>query len=161
MNKMNLSQDIVTRFWSKVNIVHGKCWEWTAGLTDKGYGQFFYNGIHINSHRFSWEYHYGIIPFGKIVCHHCDNPKCCNPSHLFLGTNKDNAQDMVNKGRLKSGWATGSQHCNTHLTEEDVIIIKTRLKNGDYQKDIAKDFGVAQTAISRIKLGKTWSHVQT
>ena len=162
MNKQNLPQDIINRFWSKVIKLNtgNCCWEWTAGLTSNGYGQFFYNNIHINAHRFAWEYFYGTIPNDKIICHHCDNRKCCNPSHLFLGTNKDNTQDMINKNKLKGGWAPGSEHANTNLTEEDVIQIKQMLQNGIYQKDIADHFGITQTSVSRIKLGKTWSHVK-
>jgi len=159
MNKLNLSQDIITRFWSKVNIIPGECWEWIAGLTENGYGQFFYDGKHILSHRFAWQYYYGIIPSDKLVAHHCDNTKCCNPMHLTLSTPKDNSQDMVNKGRVRGGWQPGENHVNTILTNENVKLIKTLINNGYSQNDIAEHFKLSQTSISRIKRGITWKHI--
>lgn len=83
------------RFWDKVDIKEpDDCWEWQAGFNGR-YGSF-NNGY---AHRFSWELHNSKIPDGMYICHTCDNPKCVNPNHLFAGTQKDNMQDMVKKGR--------------------------------------------------------------
>lgn len=94
------------RFFDKVNKTEG-CWIWTAGLRGKtGYGAYKLNGKTIDAHRVSYELHNGLIPKGMYVCHTCDNRKCVNPNHLFLGTAKDNYQDAVNKARIIKGWNT-------------------------------------------------------
>ena len=88
------------RFWRHVKKSDG-CWEWTAGNNGHGYGWATrYRQLSVAAHRFSWEMHFGPIPPGLIVCHHCDNPPCVRPDHLFVGTYKDNMQDCVRKGRL-------------------------------------------------------------
>lgn len=94
------------RFWSKVDRTGTGCWLWLASLTGAGYGQFWLNGRREGAHRVAWELTYGPIPDGLLVCHDCpdgDNPRCVNPAHLFLGTTKDNADDMVAKGRGATG----------------------------------------------------------
>lgn len=89
------------RFFKKI-IKTNYCWIWTAGLRGKtGYGAFKLNGKVVDSHRVSYELHKGGIPKGVYVCHTCDNRKCVNPDHLFLGTPKDNWQDGFDKGKIK------------------------------------------------------------
>jgi hypothetical protein len=90
------------RFWAKVKKSEG-CWEWTAATNGRGYGQFYVgNGRRTSPHRYSWElYNRKPVPEGLYVCHHCDNPRCVKPHHLFLGTAQDNTDDMVAKGRAR------------------------------------------------------------
>jgi hypothetical protein len=85
-------------FWDKVRKTKF-CWIWQGGRTGSNYGELHRNNRPILAHRYSYELHYGPITNGLWVLHHCDNPPCVNPSHLFLGTPKDNTQDMINKGR--------------------------------------------------------------
>lgn len=100
--KIAVRKPLIPRFWEKVQKSEG-CWEWTGALLKArgGYGTFNV-GDHKTkyAHRFSWEIHYGEIPPGKLVCHHCDNPKCVRPDHLFIGSYWDNAQDAALKGRM-------------------------------------------------------------
>ena len=82
-----------------INEITG-CWEWKRATNNIGYGMFrIKQGLMRTAHRVSYEIHKGMIPNGMVVCHTCDNPKCVNPDHLWVGTQKDNAQDMVAKGR--------------------------------------------------------------
>lgn len=97
------------RFWAKVNkdgptvrAELGPCWAWTADRNHKGYGRLQLGGNVVElAHRYSWALHVGPIPEGMLVCHHCDNPVCVRPEHLFVGTAKDNTADMIAKGRQK------------------------------------------------------------
>jgi hypothetical protein len=88
------------RFWKKVAITTDEsCWLWTAGCNDNGYGNFKVNGVCQKAHRIAYELEFGLILPGFYVLHYCDNPPCCRPDHLFLGTHDDNMRDMAIKGR--------------------------------------------------------------
>jgi hypothetical protein len=98
--------DVKDRFLEKVDR-SGDCWIWTSSIRGKsGYGAFKVDGKVLNAHRFSYELFVGPIPEGDLICHTCDNRRCVNPSHLFVGTYKDNHSDGVNKGRIINGWNT-------------------------------------------------------
>lgn len=96
---MELTQKDIDRFWSHVD-KSGDCWIWTAAKKRRDYGGFVLHGKGRYAHRVSWQITYGDIPDGMNVLHHCDNPSCVNPNHLFLGNQSDNARDMVSKGRM-------------------------------------------------------------
>jgi DNA-directed RNA polymerase specialized sigma subunit len=103
---------------------------------------------------------FGKLPSTLQVCHSCDNPPCCNPNHLWVGTNKNNSDDMDAKGRRSKIRALGINHGNAKLTDEKVRLIRIRLKNGEEQRPIAKYFGVSQITISQISRGNIWKHVK-
>lgn len=135
------------RLIAKLELV-GECWEFT-GATDDGYGRINSNGKAIQTHRLSYELWKGIIPKDKHVLHRCDNPPCCNPNHLFLGTAKTNAIDRMKKSR---------GYPSRKLSYDDVEFI--RLCKDDYpQRYFAKKFGVSQCAIQRVQQGKTYAEV--
>jgi hypothetical protein len=135
---------------------------WQACRDPNGYGQIrLTKGICHYTHRISWELSFGKIPRGKLVCHHCDNPPCVRPDHLFLGTHKDNIQDMIRKGRHKSPRIIlrGSANKNSKLTEADVQSIRKLIGQGKTHRLLAKLFHVGKSTITRIKNNKTWLHV--
>lgn len=141
------------RFWAKVNKgTESGCWEWTA-RTHKGYGQMgggSKRGDYIKpAHRISWEIHFGPIPDGLWVLHKCDNRKCVNPDHLFLGTVLDNTRDMDSKGR----GARGIKHPITKLNEEQVLKIKS---STDPITTLAERFNVTPGLIRQIYKGIIW-----
>ena len=150
-------QPIEERFWEKVDIKGPEdCWEWTSSKDKDGYGDFRNNRKERKVHRFSWFLHYGEIPEGLLVCHHCDNPSCVNPTHLFMGTQKDNIQDALAKGRLKSPGLKGEAHGRAKLTEEQVLSIRT---SGRSEADLARKYNVDRKAIWNIKNHITWTHI--
>ena len=93
------SRPIADRLSEKLSINEDECWIFNGAKTPKGYGLIAYKGIEIYTHRITYELHIGPIPEGMLVCHTCDVPSCCNPSHLFLGTSQDNVDNMMDKGR--------------------------------------------------------------
>jgi len=144
------------RFWNKVVKRTNGCWEWTASIAWNGYGRFKYAGKMALAHRVSYILKYGPVPDGMMVCHTCDNRKCVNPDHLFLGSHQDNMDDMVTKGRGATKDQTRAKNGNAKLSENDVMTIKGRLEQGDKNTHIAKDFGVHHSTISAIKRSVSW-----
>lgn len=143
-------------FWKKV-IKTESCWLWSAS-TKGGYGCFGVDGKTLSSHRISWEIVNGKIPDGMDCLHKCDVPSCVNPSHLFIGTHKDNMDDMSIKGRkfILKGILNGQ----SKLTDKKVKEIrKFRSEYGTSYRVLGKDFGVSYTTIKRVIKNECWSHV--
>lgn len=152
-----MQQKYIDKFWSRVDKSQGTdgCWTWTAGKFQRGYGCMTMNNKSYETHRLSWQMHYGQIPDGIQVCHHCDNPSCVNPAHLFLGSIADNMVDKTRKGRQ----ARGSRHANAKLTEAQVLEIRDLRSKGMTITALAKKYGVDHTLISYIVLRKGWTHI--
>lgn len=155
----HLTRTPAERFWAKVNTSEpGGCWIWTGSRTSSGYGTFGLGEGTALAHRFSWELRHGPLPEGIFVCHHCDNPPCVNPDHMFLGTPAENSLDMLIKGRAKGG-ASGERNHSALLTEDTVCAIRDRLARGESQAAIAADYGVVKSTVGKISTGKNWRHV--
>jgi hypothetical protein len=132
----------------------GGCWIWMGSKNEDGYG-FFFNGVkNETAHRFAFRSYNGPIKRGQLVLHRCDNPSCVNPSHLFLGTQKDNMKDMREKGRGVN--VSGSLHGRAKLSEVDVLAIR---EDSRTQKEIAAAYGVSCSLISQIKSRTIWAHI--
>lgn len=133
------------------------CWPWMRYRTARGYGFVgIATGRGTGAHRVAWEIANGPIPDGMWVLHRCDNPPCCNPAHLFLGTNLDNIADKVAKGRQR-GPGPGAKNHQAKLTSGHVAEIRARFARGNVlQRELAAEFGVTQATISRAVRGESW-----
>ncbi|MCX5786077.1 MAG: HNH endonuclease [Elusimicrobia bacterium] len=175
------------RFWTHVQKGPG-CWEWQAGrkLGKHRYGKFKMNRKTIGAHRVAWEFEKGPVPEGLCVLHHCDNPPCVRPDHLWIGTNLDNIKDRDAKNRQAKGASNGSRlyperllrgerhpnrlhperlsrgssHYNAKLTEEQVREIRRLHATGQYgYHSLAVKFGMGSTPIASIVNRKSWKHI--
>lgn len=158
-------QPIDQRFWKYVD-KSGDCWLWTGATRNFGYGVLNtggHNGHAAAAHRVSWVIHFGDIPPDMCICHHCDNPLCVNPAHLFLGTRADNNRDMYQKGRYKKtsdNAAKGESHGMARLTEKEVLEIRSRhAATHPTLRDLAVLYNVSLQSIHRIVHRKSWKHI--
>ena len=136
------------------------CHNFTGQLNTDGYGQIKDRGRSVMVHRWVWEQSNGPIPAGLCVCHHCDNPRCINPAHLYAGTHQRNMQDKADRGR-SNNVPRGHAHKRPRakVTEKQVIAIKVALAAKKSQISQAVRFGVSRNLISEIYLEKTWRHL--
>jgi hypothetical protein len=147
----------IERFMDKVQPVPiCGCWIWEGYTTPKmGYGMFWLNGSMRMSHRVSYEFFNGPIHGDLQVCHRCDVPACVNPNHLWLGTNDDNVQDKMSKGR--AGKLLGEKHPRSKVNETIVRLIRT---SSDSSTALASQFGLDRSTVKYIRSGRLWGHVQ-
>lgn len=150
------------KFWNKVDLSYeDDCWNWLGSLDECGYGRYQINKKRKFAHRLSYEIEYGPIPDNLLVCHHCDNPKCVNPKHLFLGTNDDNMKDMARKGRAnRSSKNIGIENGSHKLSPEQIIEIRELYSTKTIsQSKLGKMYGVSQAVIWKIVTHKNWKHI--
>lgn len=145
------------------------CRIWKFGRMTRGYGTLRWEGRWQGAHRVSHKLFVGPIPKGANVLHRCDNPPCIEPSHLFLGTQKDNVRDMIAKQRHQFGdrhfarrhrerMPRGNDHPNAKLTRNRIAIARVMVRLGCTQRSVAAHFGVSETTLSDALHGRTWGH---
>jgi hypothetical protein len=156
--RTNLTGEEITRFWAKVERAEG-CWLWRASLSPDGYGKFSVRrGAHIptfRAHRLAFYLTFGQIDDRLLICHSCDNRICVNPKHLFEGTVRDNALDMLQKGRAAT--ARGEQLSD--LSEKLVQEIRRRVAAGEKQMDLSRELKLGKNQIWHIVNNTTWKHL--
>lgn len=175
------------RLWAGVDIkTKTECWEWKRNKLPSGYGLIWIKDGIKRAHRVAYAASKGDIPALMFVCHSCDNPRCCNPGHLFLGSSQDNVDDCIRKNRHAHGETHGSakdmsylrrgdehhyrahpelikfgsKSANAKLKEDDIRKIRVMSAQGQTQKQISEAFGVTESNIGYILMGKTWAHVK-
>lgn len=162
-------KSLADRFWAKVDKdgptpdhcpERGPCWLWTSARTPNGYGRINPGDAStLYAHHLSYRLHFGPIPRGLDVCHHCDVRHCVAPHHFFIGTRADNMADMAAKGRGHGPGLFGERHPQAKLSDDDVRSIRARVADGESRGRVARSFGVTVTTISRIVERKNWAHV--
>ena len=144
-----------SHFWAKASVSESGCWEWNGSVTQSGYGLYAaMPGVVVRAHRLAYAIANGKFDESLFVCHRCDNPKCVNPDHLFLGTASDNMQDMIAKGRENR--LRGEDNPTSKLTSDDVVNI---FFSDGKNIEIADKYNIAPSLVSLIRHKKVWSHV--
>jgi len=144
-----------SRLCDKLIEVESGCYEYQGAIVDGGYGFFWYKNQNKYAHRMAWFFCHGEIPAGLNVLHTCDNRRCCNVDHLFLGTSQDNTDDMIAKGRQVITYG----EARSKLKEEAVRSIKQELKTGATSTQLAHKYGTTPRNIRWIRNGVTWGHI--
>ena len=174
---MRFHDKLLEQFHSSYQVTDSGCWLWT-GYKSGRYGGFYKQA---KAHRWSYETFVGPIPDGKVVCHKCDTPLCVNPAHLWVGSQKDNVQDMIAKGRQtkvfgprpwnsrpgdlnpsrvhKHRMPRGEKVNTAKLTAEQVVKIRELRKSGLTYSEIGRQYGVTYVCIQAIATGKSWAHI--
>lgn len=160
-SKKNDHAPMEIRFWRFVDKrASNECWNW-IGTKLNGYGRFSIGSKESGSdgaHRISWRMHNNAeIQDGMVVMHSCDNPSCVNPSHLSLGTYKENTADMIAKGRKRVVSPKGEGNGKSLLNEEKVRIIK---QSNLSHAELARKLGVSPNCVRGVRIGRTWTHIQ-
>ena len=150
----------------------GDCWLWTGALDERRRGRVWHNGRLKLHHRAVWEILVGPVPTGALLCHHCDNPQCANPDHIYVGDSQTNVDDMLARrrhwttmqpekaaevarrlGRKAGSWTSGRKNPKAKLSPEQVAAIRD---SNDGSRSLGRKYGVDRTTIQRIRKGALW-----
>ena len=148
----------LNEFWKKIDVKNAEdCWNWLGAINKDGYGRPRFKGQLIYSHRLSLQYSEPNLDLtGKVVMHICDNPKCCNPKHLLVGTHADNQSDKFKKNRQAKGEKNGM----SLLTKEKVLEAREKYKKGDITyKKLAEEYKVCKDTMQKAIRGINWKHL--
>lgn len=166
---MRITEYLKERFFKRFDKKESGCWEWSARKDQCGYGNISHDYKELKAHRVSWTIFKGDIPANMCVCHHCDNPACVNPDHLFLGSHKDNMDDRDRKKRCCRGekrselnrqfGIKGERVYNSKLNADKVKEIVMLRRQGLKFREIADKFGVKHPTVQGILNGRYWRHV--
>ena len=151
---------LAERFWEKVRVTDPEqCWEWQSYLTPKGYGVIKTDNRKSQlAHRVAWQFTYGPIENDLCCLHRCNNARCVNPGHLFLGTREDNNLDRKRKGRGRGSCQKGEHNHHSRLTWQVVEQIRELYRQDRAsQSQLGRMFGVTQATVSRIVRYKGWA----
>lgn len=151
LNPTHATEKYRAYFWSRVEQSPDDCWRWKGPYTKLGYGKVSWRNATRFAHRVAYALAHGVDPGALLVCHHCDNPPCCNPAHLFLGTNRDNSRDMAAKGRAPAP--------RQRLTEDEVRAVRAAVEAGEAKRAIARRFGITHKHVSNLALRKQRAEV--
>lgn len=143
-------------FWSFVDKTDA-CWMWNGHRNPAGYGHISVKNRLVLAHRHAWALERGPIPAGMFVLHHCDNPPCVRPDHLYIGTKRDNARDMHTRGRARDN--RGDAHPQAKLNSTQVLKIRAALRSGESESSLAEKYGVNFRTINYIGKRRTWRHL--
>lgn len=158
MFTVNLTQTQIARFWSKTELKESGCIEWTRAKRSHGYGAVRLERKSHGAHRVAFFLKNGSFPAKSEICHRCDNPPCCNPDHLFIGTHLENMRDMFSKNRRTS--AKGEKHAAAKLTEHQVVELRARYANNEGSMEaLGRDYGITRQSAYLIISRKSWPHI--
>jgi hypothetical protein len=150
------SEWLIAKFNARYEVAPSGCWVWT-GKTRASYGRLYIgSGDIISAHRLSWKLFRGQVPDGMHVCHHCDNPRCVNPEHLFIGTDLDNSQDKMRKGRHTA--SPGESNGRAKITDAQAETIVGLLQSGMGPSEVARLLRLPRGICARISAGRSWKH---
>lgn len=135
----------------------GECWLWSGHSRDGRYGHFTVDAETVHAHRWIYELVHGPIPAGLLIRHKCDTPRCVNPMHLEVGTHRDNARDMVSRGRNPN--RQGVKHPLARLKDADIVAIRTLASCGHRHQDIASMYGISRQQVGKITRRENWRHL--
>jgi hypothetical protein len=163
-------RELAPSFASRIEECESGCWEWVGAKTSQGYGSLRFNGKSVKAHRLSYSLINGEIPDGRMICHHCDNPSCVRPSHLYAGTAADNVRDCYVRGRNANNLPklqaarplqVGERHPQSKLTAEIASQMRGMRAKGEAFSRIADQFNVSRPAARDAIQGITWKCVDT